>query len=97
VADTKDFLVKLEPALGSLFQTLCKSEGRSQQSVFCQIVSNYIHGGNNPQGSQLVAGLLEELIDKGIEYQQALMDDMQEERLANALLALQERKALRSR
>ena len=97
MALTKDFLIKLEPSLGESFQAYCKTEGRSQQSVFSQLVGNFIHGGADPAGSQLIAGLIEELVEQGLERQQAILDDLQEERMASALLALQERKALRGR
>ena len=93
MADTKDFLIKLSPELGTSFQVYCKTEGRSQQSVFSQLVSNFILGGNDPAGSQLVDGLLAELIAQGAEYQQTLLDQLCYDRLKQACKAMEERMA----
>ena len=96
MADTKDFLIKLDPSLGVKFQTYCKVEGRSQQSVFASMVGNFLSGTNDPSGDPLVEGLTAELIFQGLDYQQVLMDTLTEKRMVDALQALQERKALRS-
>lgn len=93
MADTKDFLVKLTPELGNSFQTYCKTEGRSQQSVFSQLVGNFIHGGADPAGSQLVDGLLAELVSQGAEYQQTLLDQLSYDRLKQACRVMEERMA----
>jgi len=95
VADTKDFLVKLEPVLGNKFQTFCKAEGRSQQSVFSLMVHNFLTGANDPSGDPLVEGLTAELIFQGLDYQQGILDDLQEKRMVDALSQLQQRKAMR--
>lgn len=91
MADTKDFLVKLSPELGTQFQTFCKVEGRSQQSVFSQVIGNFINGGGDPAGSKIVGGLLEELIFQGPEAQQDLLDSFQLERLRKKLSDMEAR------
>jgi len=95
MADTKDFLIKLDPALGSKFQTYCKAEGRSQQSVFALLVHNFLSGSNDPSGDPLVEGLTAELIFQGLDYQQGVLDDLQEKRMQDQLDQLKQRKAMR--
>ena len=93
MADTKDFLIKLSPELGASFQNYCKSEGRSQQSVFSQLIGNFINGGSNPAGTDIVDGLLAELISQGRDYQQALLDQLAYDRLKQQCKAMEERMA----
>jgi len=96
MANTKDFLIKLEPSLGESFQTYCRSEGRSQQSVFSLMVHEFLSGGDSA-GDSLIAGLALELIQLGTEYQQKILDEIVESRMIESLRQLQERKAARAK
>jgi len=94
MALTKDFLIKLEPSLGESFQTYCRSEGRSQQSVFSALINDFILG-HNPAGIGIMPELLAELVSAGDEVQQRLLDEMVEHRMEKALEELQARKRAR--
>lgn len=95
MALTKDFLIKLDPNLGESFQTYCRAEGRSQQSVFASLIGEFISG-NNPAGIGIIPELIDELREAGTEYQQELLDQMTEGKLERQLKALQARKASRA-
>ena len=94
MALTKDFLIKLDPSLGESFQTYCRAEGRSQQSVFSQLIGDFI-AGNNPAGIGILPDLIGELVNAGEEVQQRLLDEMLEHKMEAALAALHARKAAR--